>query len=298
MQRIFLNSVAAVLAAWLMTPTRASAADHRDDEAAIRKAAEAYIIAFDNRDAKALAAFWSPHAVYASPMSGKQVEGRPAIEAEFAAMFKQAGKARLNVKIESIRFITDNVATEDGTAQVVRPDEPPSDSTYAAIHVKKDGKWLIDSVRETVQPEPPTAAEHLKDLDWMVGRWGDADGNASVKTLCEWTANHAFLTRSFDIMTAGGERFQGTQVIGWDPSKKQFRSWAFDSDGGFAEGVWKRDGDRWIIQSTSALPDGRKGVATNVLRRIDENHFGWRSHAREVDGELLPNVDEIVAERQ
>lgn len=181
MKRTFMKSLAAAMATWLLTATGllttadASAADHRDDEAAIRKAAEAYTIAFDKRDAKALAALWSPNAVYSSPIGGKQVEGRPAIEAEFAGMFKQAGEARLSVKIASIRFITDNVATEDGTAQVVRPGEPPSESTYTAIHVKKEGKWLIDSVRETVLPEPPTAAEHLKDLDWMVGQWGDAD---------------------------------------------------------------------------------------------------------------------------
>src|SRR5262245_22436446 len=129
MKRTLLNYFALATATWLIAVASARAADHRADEAAIRKSAEAYQVAFDKRDAKALAALWSPQAVYASPISGRQVTGRPAIEAEFASMFKQGGEARLSVKIDSLRFVTDDVAIEDGTARVVRPGEVPSDST-------------------------------------------------------------------------------------------------------------------------------------------------------------------------
>ena len=45
----------------------------------------------------------------------------------------------------------------------------------------------------------------------------------------------------------------GMQIIGWDPAAKQIRSWVFDSDGAFGEGVWNKQGNRWYIQSTGTL---------------------------------------------
>jgi len=268
------------------------------DEAAIRSLAETYCTAFDRRDAKSLAELWSPDAVYNSPISGKPVRGRAAIEADFAGMFRAEGDARLIVKIDSIRFVTPDVAIQDGTASFLRPGEAPSESTYTVVLVKKDNRWLIDSDRETVLPAAPTAYEKLKDFDWMVGNWADNDPDASVKTVCQWTAGRAFLTRTFSIAIEGQTELQGTQVIGWDAAKKQIRSWAFDSDGGFAEGTWKLDGDHWVIHSVNTLPDGRKGVSTNVVRMIDNDHFGWSSIGREVEGELLPNIDEVEVVRQ
>jgi hypothetical protein len=49
---------------------------HAADKAAIRKAVESYVAAFNQGDAKALAAKWAPEAVYTNPLSGEQVVGR------------------------------------------------------------------------------------------------------------------------------------------------------------------------------------------------------------------------------
>lgn len=298
MKRMALLLAILTLVGWQAFAKDPESAATSTDEAAIRKLADTYCVAFDRRDAKALAQVWSPDAVYNSPISGNRVQGRAAIEAEFAGMFRAEGTARLSVKIDSIRFVTPDVAIEDGTASVVRPGEAPSDSTYTVVLVKKENRWLIDSDRETVLPSTPTAYDKLKELDWMVGEWADNDERASVKTVCQWTAGRAFLTRTFSVAVEGQIELQGTQVIGWDPAKKQIRSWAFDSDGGFAQGTWKRDGDRWVIHSVNTLPDGRKGVSTNLMRMIDNDHFGWSSIGREVEGELLPNIDEVEVARQ
>ena len=53
------------------------------------------------------------------------------------------------------------VAIEEGTVRVLRPGESPSDSTYLAVHVKKDGQWKLDTVRETEVPEAPAASTPL-----------------------------------------------------------------------------------------------------------------------------------------
>ncbi|MCH7790096.1 MAG: hypothetical protein IH940_11750 [Acidobacteria bacterium] len=90
----------------------------------------------------------------------------------------------------------------------------------------------------------------------------------------------------------------GTQVIGWDPAANTIRSWVFDSDGGITEGVWTRRDDGWSIRAVGVLPDGRKASMVNIIRLIDDNTFTWQSVGREVDGELLPNIDEVTVIRK
>jgi hypothetical protein len=57
------------------------------DQAAVRKADDAYVKAFNKHDAKALADAWSPEAVYLSRVTGDEVVGRAAIAEQFAALF-------------------------------------------------------------------------------------------------------------------------------------------------------------------------------------------------------------------
>ena len=85
----------------------------------------------------------------------------------------------------------------------------------------------------------------------------------------------------------------GTQRIGWDPRLKQFRSWVFDSDGGFSEALWSRYGDSWVLKTTGVLKDGRSATATHVLTRINRDHIKWASVDRTIGGEVLADAEEI-----
>lgn len=268
------------------------------DEAAIRKSIESYVDAFNHGDAATLSKHWSEKGVYVHPQTGQRLTGRAAIAKLFAGLFAEDKPPQLSLKVESIRFLDDNVALEEGLALVYRGADPPDATSYIAIHVKRDGRWQLDSVRETEAPAPGAKQSPLSELDWMVGSWLDQDDKAKVETVCKWTANKAFLSRSFSMSTPGGEDLTGTQVVGWDPAAKRIRSWVFDSDGGFGEGVWTQEGNRWLVKVVSTLPDGRKATALQIITKLNDNSFSWESKAREVDGELLPNVDPITVVRQ
>jgi uncharacterized protein (TIGR02246 family) len=277
----------------------ASAADPAAGKAAIEKAVASYVAAFNAGDAKALAALWSPEGVYTSRLSGDQVVGREALEKDFAALFVRLKGAKLKVSTESIDFVSPNVAVEQGRATVLRPKDSPLLSDYRAVYVRRDGKWLIDRISEDEEvPARPSHYEHLKDLEWLVGNWIDQDGGAAIKTECQWTRNKNFLTRSFTVSIEDRIDVAGMQVIGWDAARKQIRSWVFDSEGGFVEGVWKKSGDRWTVTSTATLADGKTGSFTSISRPLDENSFGWQKVNRIADGEILPNIDEVVIVRQ
>jgi hypothetical protein len=132
----------------------------------------------------------------------------------------------------------------------------------------------------------------------MVGSWIDDSHGTLIETDCEWTKNQNFLTRSFTWKSGDEVRMSGMQIIGWDPANKRIRSWVFDSDGGFSEGKWTRKGDRWLIQQVGTLQDGGQSTATNILTYLDDDNFSWQSIDRTVDGEVLPNVPEVVVTRK
>jgi uncharacterized protein (TIGR02246 family) len=269
------------------------------DEAAIRDNCAKYVEAYNRRDSKTMASMWSPEAVYEDPRTGESVVGRDAIKKQFDAAMAGAEDAKLSVSIDSIEFVSPNVAIEKGTAEVAYSEDEPEKSEYSAVHVKRDGKWLIDRISEWDAPTPPPSNyEHLKELEWMVGTWIDQDAVATVQTDCQWAKNRNFLTRSFAVTIGNEVDAAGMQIVGWDPIAKQIRSWVFDSDGGFGEGRWTRKDNQWIVQSTGTLTNGGKTSAVNIFTRVDDDSFTWQSTNREADGHLLPNVDPVVVVRQ
>lgn len=273
-------------------------ADQATDEADIRKAVEEYVVAYNQGDAKALAALWSPEAAYTDPVSGGQAIGREAIEQQFASIFTDNAEAKLAAQTESIEFVSPSVAIEKGTATVTRAGAVVEESQYTAVYVKRDGKWLLDRVSEEETTTPPSNYEKLKELQWMEGTWVDGDDQASVVTTCYWARNKNFLIRLYALTVRGRIEVSGMQVVGWDPAAEQIRSWVFDSDGGYGSGVWSKKGDAWRIQTTGVTPDGGKSSSVNVITYVNDDKFTWQSLNRMAGGELLPNVDEVVVVRQ
>jgi uncharacterized protein (TIGR02246 family) len=272
----------------------AQPADTAQDEAAIRETIRAYVAAFNARDAKALASYWTEDCEFATP-DGDLLQGRQAIQDAFADYFKENEAAKLEVAIDSVGVIGGGEAVEKGTSRVTQTDGSVSETAYAARYTKLDGKWKLRTLREA--DKAPSHYEHLKPLEWLIGDWVDADGDSVIRTSCKWTKNNNFIARSFTVSAGDLVVLEGTQVVGWAPDKKVIRSWMFDSDGGTGVGVWTNDGDRWTIRTVRVLPDGRKGSSVNVITRIDDNSFTWKSTSREVDGGLLPTLGPVTITR-
>ena len=152
-------------------------------------------------------------------------------------------------------------------------------------------------------PEAPTAddaeqASPLEVLDWMVGKWIDEGEDSTIVTECSWTKNRKFLKRSFKVKIDQEVTLEGDQFVGWDPIAGQIRSWTFDSDGGFGEGLWIQDGNRWLVKASFVLGDGARASALNVYTYVDEDTIRWQSIDREIAGELQPSIPEVTVVRQ
>jgi len=275
-----------------------SRAENAEEREAIRAAVISYVEAYNGRDAKALVSHWLPEGVYISRQTGEQVTGHPALEAEFVGLFKEDEGVTLSVETESIDFVSPNVAVEQGNALVTRADSTTSKSSYSVVYVKREGRWLIDRISEGTPGDPESHSDELEALDWMVGDWVDVIGDATVTTECQWTKNHNFLTRAFEISRDDLVEKTGMQIISWDAKKKQIRSWLFDSDSTVVEGTWTQSEQGWVVQSVATFVDGSTGSSTSIFRPIDESSYGWQKINRVVDGQLLPNFEEVVITRK
>lgn len=279
------------------TAGRARAQGSPKEEAAIAKSAEAFIEAFHNGDAKALAQFWTANGDY-TDQSGKTLKGRGAIESTFASFFSEHKGAKLRIDSHALRFVTPDVAIEDGITAVIPPDGgAPSRTRYTIVHVKKDGKWLLSSVRDSPYV-PQGNYEHLRGLEWAMGDWASEGGKGPVERLSvAWAENQNFINATFMATVNNVSVGSAVQWIGWDPIDKRIRSWVFDSTGGFGEGSLSQDGKKWIIKTKSILQDGKKATGTLIVGPIDADTISFQSTDRSVDGVAVPDGKEIKLKR-
>lgn len=269
-----------------------------ESETKVREAVQSYVKAYNARDAEAVANHWSPQAVYVSRSSGEQITGRDALKKEFTEVFKGDDVPTLAVTTESVQFVSPNVAIEHGKAVVVRDASEDTATQYSAVYINHGGAWLLDRVTEEDIDMVRSNYERLQGLEFLIGDWVDAGPDMTIRTECQWTRNQNYISRKYSVDVQGEIESSGLQIIGWDAKQESIRSWLFDSSGTFVHGIWtEKDGD-WMVQSVATLADGDTGSFTAVFRPVDEDTFGWRKVNRVLDGELMPNVAEVLVRRE
>lgn len=154
-----------------------------------------------------------------------------------------------------------------------------------------DGKGAtgVHAVAKATAPDASTESP-MAPLKWLIGTWEDSGEDGTISSTFQWANNHKFVKRTFALRVDGRVILGGTQIIGWDPIAKRFRSWTFDSEGGFGEAYWIHDGDRWLAKKKFVLASGARASAVNILKRIDDNTIEFQSTSREIDGEIQPNI--------
>lgn len=267
------------------------------DEAAIRAAAKTYIDALAKGDAAALSALWTPDGDIVDA-SGNLLPGRRAADAD-APTEEQADRPKISIHETRLRFLTPDVAIEDGTVEVVPTTGPPLTGRFSATWVKHEGTWKLAAVREA-RGEAPTADAALADLDWMAGDWVvvDAPGRhddpskPQIEVSARWNASKTYLTRTMTITPgANVPPLEITQRIGWDPLSKSVHSWVFGSDGSHGEANWTRDGKSWVAQARAIHPDGSQSTSLNIYTYDGKDRCEWKSLPTHVGSEAMPTVN-------
>jgi uncharacterized protein (TIGR02246 family) len=263
-----------------------------EDEKAIRESAAKYAEAFNRGDVNALVAQYAKDATF-DEGEGPLIVGSDEIRKVLTANLAEAPGTKMTIEIKSLRFIKGR-AIEIGTATLTPPKGEPFTVAYRAIHAKQpDGKWLLNAVGPDVTAEGATTAGPLDELVWLLGAWKDSEADVDLSSTCRWDPNRRFLIRTFVVKEEDRSTLEVTEIIGWDAADRIVRSWVFDSDGGVGQNTWSKRGAEWIISAKGTLPDGGRASAVNIIHPLDDNSFTWASTNRDVDGEMLPDIDDV-----
>jgi uncharacterized protein (TIGR02246 family) len=268
-----------------------------DDAKAIAVLVASFTKAFNAGDAAAAAATFAEDALVVDEQ-GQRTEGRARIQAQLAASFAENRQSTIAIDTQALRFLGSDTALEEGRTTITPAGGGPAEiSRFTVVYVKHDGHWLQSAVRDE-HAHDLTPHDHLKELAWLVGEWINESQDAVVHTTCKWTDDGNFLVREFTMKAHGQPVLSGTQRIGWDPARHQFKTWIFDSEGGFGDGYWTRNGDQWVIKAEGVRQDGKHASVTNIITRLGKDRASWRSVDRTIGGASVPGADEFTIVRK
>lgn len=259
------------------------------DEQAIRQAAEQFINAYDQGDAKMIGSLFTEDAEFVDER-GNVFQGRAAIEESMTLFFAENPGCKLEQTIDTIRFISPGIAVEDGHSTISHPEFSDAlSSRYTTVYVKQNDKWIAASVRDHAPRDRKQHRSQLKQLDWLLGSWVDEADDSIINFTCQSVDNGNFLIRDFTVLISGKEVMNGTQRIGWDPLTGKLRTWIFDSEGSYGEGLWYQDGDEWSLKCTGVMPDGQSASSTSIYTIINDHTITWQTVDHEIAGIRQPD---------
>ncbi|EAQ79217.1 hypothetical protein DSM3645_26379 [Blastopirellula marina DSM 3645] len=273
------------------------ASDQSEELAAIREQSKAFETAFNQADSAALAALWTADGQFVDD-SGRSFTGRKEIGAGYADLFAKHPDAKIQITIDSLRLLSDDAALEEGRALVgPKLAGAAGYSTYTAVHVKVDGKWLMASVRDR-WVDTPSANQNVADLEWLIGKWTAEEYGVRIESECRWVANKTFVERMYTTTAPGGMKTTGVQLIGWNPLQGHVQSWNFSADGGHAIGIWSPQENGFVAEMHGVTGSGIPTMSVNTVTKLDDNAYTWQSKQRSIGGAALPDTDEVVIKRQ
>ncbi len=293
---IALAAVIAAAAILMTVPGRAA-----EDAAAVMQSelaqlGETYRTAFKAGDAEALSCCFTEDAEYVNAQ-GEVLRGREAIRSLAALRFAAEPGATLTSERRRFRVVNDGVVAIEGVA--TRHDQAGaivSRAGYSILCVLGRDGWRIAEMRETAlsRADALSPLERLESLSWLVGDWLEEADDARIKTTCRFADDGPYLIQTFTMWDTNCRKTTSTQRIAWDPLIGKFRSWSFDSLGGFGNAIWSETAGGWVIQSRAVSSDGVVRTGTHIITRNGEDIYRWEARARIVGDTLIDDQTFII----
>jgi uncharacterized protein (TIGR02246 family) len=262
----------------------------------VKASAEAFTSAFNKGDAAATAALWTQEGEYISE-TGKRFQGRKAIQDEYAKFFKAQPGVKIRLEILNARLVGASLAMEEGTAVLILPTGVEASRTnYSAVHTKVGNQWLIASCKDSPSAKPGLSRA-IDDLDWLIGKWVAEEYGSKTESECKWIANKNYVQRTYTVTHPDGSQTSGLQIIGFNSGMGAVQSWNFDSSGGMTTGTWQTAPGGWAARMQGSMADGTASDAINLLIRLDDNAYAWKSVRRSIGGQPLPDTSEVILRR-
>jgi uncharacterized protein (TIGR02246 family) len=267
--------------------------DRKSDREAIAKLGQQFREAFEKGDARAIAAFYTEQCEYYDDSTGEAFRGRAQVEKAYANIFKNRQGRKILVQSKSLRFLGLDTAIQEGLVRLEPvASELPVSTRYSCVLARENGQWKV-----ALEHEWGAGEDKLEDLAWLIGEWTVQTKDRDLRMNFRWNDKKTLIVNKFTVKEAGKDSHSGTQRIGVDPESGQIRSWMVDQQGGRGQSLWVRDGKSWLLDSVGTLANGTETKSVNVISRINEDAFTWRSVDRRIGEEELPPTDLIKVVR-
>ncbi|MEI6526602.1 MAG: nuclear transport factor 2 family protein [Planctomycetota bacterium] len=229
--------------------------------------------------------------------SGTVHLGHEEIKALVKAFQETYPGSKTDAQVESVRAVAGLVLV-DGTRVITGKDGGSlSVIRFATIWKKTDAGLKLASLRDVSEALPPTPHEALEGLAWIVGEWINESGESKVSLNYRWDDNGNFIVGDINITSGDQVIMKSFQRIAWDASQGKYRSWTFDSDGGFGEGVWNATPNGLVLQNSAVGPDGLRGTATVKLVSDSKDRFTIQGIHRISEGMEAPDYQYTVVRK-
>jgi uncharacterized protein (TIGR02246 family) len=260
----------------------------QEDLSKLEQSAVSLIEAFNEGDAEGVASLFVPQGELVLS-SGELVIGTENLLSHYTTVFADPGRPQAALEAGSVRFLTGDVAMEDGTVHLTYPDGEISSHFYQAVHAKQeDGSWRFASIRD-VAGDHALPSEKLLALEWLIGDWAIQTEGAHTWITFLWSPDGPYIDAKALTDSTGVPATAATMRIGWNEKEEAFHSWAFDAEGGFNQSIWFEAGEsRWILKTKGVTADGETNTVTQVLSPNGSGQgFSWTKRDQVIGGAVL-----------
>lgn len=259
-------------------------------------ATEKLVSAFNKADRKAIVDTFAPDGELIDEQ-GVVHSGHEQISNLLDSFFKSFPNATTEAEIESVRSVAGIVFADGRRTITTANGMSVSLLRFSSVWKKTDSSYQLVSFRDYSESTTQSPNEALQELQWLIGEWVNEGTDATVRLKFEWTSDTNFIVGNYSIKTSSGELSTSTQRIGYDANQGMFRTWTFDVDGGFGEGLWTKMDNGWRIRSTATTPEGTTASATLLFQIVSEDRFSISGRQRVLNGEELPDYDLTVVKK-
>ncbi|RYD31406.1 MAG: SgcJ/EcaC family oxidoreductase, partial [Verrucomicrobiaceae bacterium] len=202
----------------ILTHTGLRAQEPAAEIAGLEKAAADFVIAYNNKDADALAALFTETGELVDLNAQDVITGREDIKAHYVERFAEDEVPSVAVEVDSVRIVAPKMAVEDGTLHFTPPgeDSPARSSTYMAVLVQNDaGQWQVASTRNLT--DVTSQEGHLAELlDSLKGDWTAQRDGLRLDVAFGWDESGKFISGEMLAATSDGEPVETSIRLGWD----------------------------------------------------------------------------------
>ena len=224
--------------------------------------------------------------------------GKEEISALVKSFFEKFPGVQTSSQVESIRLVAGLALVDGSRTMMDKEGKSFSLVRYAAIWKKTDAGYKIVSLRDIAEPVPPTPKEALETISWLVGSWMNEGTDGKVEMDYRWAEDGNFIVGDLLVSSADGSQvMKSFQRIAWDAAQGTFRSWTFDSDGGWGESLWSPSDQGWILESKAFTPLGAQGSVRVALTPETADRFKIQGTNRLSNGVAEPDYEQIVVRK-